>query len=134
MFIRELWKQNPNLVKQELMLLLFCRDDLENSFNINNVTEEELVFKHDYGKGKCDYVYVGDFDVFDLTGKEVVNPESTRHEWRQFMARVCGNKYLEALKAEREKKKQSYIQAFDNKTQQMIDDLSAYAQKYENSL
>ena len=129
MFIQKLWEQNPKLVKQQLMLILFCRDDLGEFFTIQRVEEDRLVFKIK-GVASCGYIYVEDFKVYDLNNKEVLSPQTSCREWRQFMTRMFGVKYMEALYQYRKMEKQQLIDNFDKETDDLIENLKKYAEGY----
>ena len=134
MLIEKLWEQNPKLVKQELMLILFCRDDLGEFFTIHRVEEDKLVFKNMGAGGSYGYIYVDDFKIYDLTGREVLSPEISCSEWRRFMARMYGVDYMEILMSERTREKKELNKKFDKKTDEMLSDLKLYAEQYEKSL
>jgi hypothetical protein len=135
MFIQKLWDKNPEFVKQQLMLILFCRDDMDKFFYIHSVEEDRLVFKNVGPAGSYMYdIYVDDFKIYDEFGKAVLSPQIVCREWRQFMARMYGVKYLEALYKEREREKQELIAKFNADTDKIINNLSEYAEQYEKSL
>ena len=126
MFVVELFKENPELVKSELSVILYDRPTRAKNFGASQIKEDGIVFRVDT---YCDheYILVEDFKISNLTGKEISNPETQSKLWRRFMINMYGAKYFNALVDERKKHEKTLIKECKKETQEMLYDLSKYS-------
>ena len=99
MFIKKLWKENPELVEMAINRIA----DIDNSggewIEFEMIKDGYLIFKvfdHEEGFRFGRYIYLNDFYIGINTTKEHVS----RHTigWIKFMHKICGEEYMQACK------------------------------------
>ncbi|MFQ6723705.1 MAG: hypothetical protein ACLRFE_00020 [Clostridia bacterium] len=110
MFIEDLWKKNPELVKKAVKKI--CEIEEDSNFGFRKIDENGKV-EFVNSKGAVHLIKVGDFDMEVCITSKFLNVEALTIKWMKFMKSVYGCKYLYHYIAHRNEEYDKYVDQYE---------------------
>ena len=130
MFIEELWKRNPELVKKAVKKVCRIDEKSGNNFDFRCVDENGNLEFVKFGSSPFT-VKISDYDVEVAFNHGYSSLPTFSIRWMKFMKEIYGDKYIYNYIDHRNKELEKYNKNFKQKTNKILEELGFETYKYQ---